>query len=383
MPPRSRVIIVQPYVPRYRVAFYRGLRQVLDRHGMELVVAAGVADPTQARRADAAGAMDVQLPTRWIRFAGRRIALRRLGALRAQQSDLVIVEQALANIETYRLMTRRHRAESPQVAMWGHGATYVKPRLGLEHWALKRLTNLADWFFAYTPNGARHVVAGGFPDGRVSVVWNTTDTVRLGALRSSAVARAPELAEALGIGDEPSALYIGALDQPKRIEFLLEAAESIAGYVRSFKLIVAGAGELEALVRQRAAEQPWLVYAGIADEPMKVALAALARIMLVPGRVGLVALDSFALELPIVTTGWSYHAPEFEYLEHDRNAIIARDNLDDYVDSVVQLLRNDELRERLRMGCRRDATRYTMEAMVDNFSAGVVQALAAGPRVRT
>ena len=41
---------------------------------------------------------------------------------------------------------------------------------------------------------------------------------------------------------------------------------------------------------------------------------AVSRLLLNPGRVGLVAVDALALGLPVLTTGAARHAPEIEYL---------------------------------------------------------------------
>jgi glycosyltransferase involved in cell wall biosynthesis len=376
----ARVLIVQPYIPFYRIAFFQGLRRELARHGIELTVAAGTPDRSQALRLDAVeDGVAVSLPTRQVALAGRKLVLRRLGR-RAATFDLVVVEQALRNLDAYELAARRLLRGRPTLALWGHGRTYVRRRSTVEEWALTRLTGFADWFFAYTRGGARHVINRGFPPQRVTVVQNTIDTLALIHLRAAlSEIETASLARQLRLGSGPTALYLGALDPSKRIPWLLRAAEELARRISGFTLLVAGGGELAGLVARRAGKEAWLRYVGFADDRTKVSLAGLSRALLVPGSVGLVAADSFALGVPIVTTTWPYHGPEFEYLESGANALVTPDDLTAYVDAAARLLSDGELHAHLVHGCARSATVYTLEAMIGNFAAGILAALRQAP----
>jgi len=89
-----------------------------------------------------------------------------------------------------------------------------------------------------------------------------------------------------------------------------------------------------------------------------------------------VAVDSFALETPIVTTRWPYHGPEMDYLVDGANARIAGDSVVEFADAVVQLLLERDELDRLKAGCAAAAPRYSLEAMVENFAAGIRAALA-------
>jgi hypothetical protein len=99
-----------------------------------------------------------------------------------------------------------------------------------------------------------------------------------------------------------------------------------------------------------------------------------------PGRVGLVAVDSFALETPIVTTTWPFHGPEVEYLEDRVNARFARDSVPSYVETVERLLLSRDELLRLKAGCAAAVSRYSLETMVANFTTGVLAALDAPVR---
>ena len=94
-----------------------------------------------------------------------------------------------------------------------------------------------------------------------------------------------------------------------------------------------------------------------------------------PGLVGLVAVDSLTLGIPIVTVGDWPHSPEFEYLVDQRNAVISGGEVESYANSLERLLADDELRARLASQCLLDAEHHSLDAMVGRFVAGVLSAL--------
>jgi hypothetical protein len=151
-PRARRALIVQPYVPHYRVPFFERLATDLRGHGVDLTVAHGEPSAALAARDDAA-ALDgaLLLRQRSLRLGARTLFWRRLGEL-ASRADAVVLEQALHNLDSYPLLLNHRTA--PAVALWGHGRTYTKASGKLASTVKRRLTHRADWFFAYTQGGA-------------------------------------------------------------------------------------------------------------------------------------------------------------------------------------------------------------------------------------
>jgi glycosyltransferase involved in cell wall biosynthesis len=176
-----------------------------------------------------------------------------------------------------------------------------------------------------------------------------------------------------GLTPGRTGLFIGALSPSKRLPFLVEAAEAIAGRLPGFRLLVAGAGREHGLVEAAAARTPAVVPVGPVFGARKALLGAAADVLLMPGLVGLCAVDSFVLGTPIVTTRWPWHAPEFEYLDDGRNALIAPDDPRRYADTVADLLEDPERLGALQRGCRASALRYTVEEMSRRFADGLVR----------
>ncbi|MEV0090192.1 glycosyltransferase family 4 protein [Streptomyces sp. NPDC050738] len=366
----KHAVIVQQYVPGYRIAFYQHLRRELAARDVELTVAHGRPWGKDVSRGDQHGLPGaVELPQRTFSFGGRHLVRRRLGEL-AHDCDALIVGQSLHSLESYRPLLR---PGGPPVGLWGHGSTYTRTPSAPLRAAKRLLTNRARWFFAYTEQGARHVIGEGFPERRVTVVRNAVDTASLAAACGAVT---PDEQAALradhGLTEGRTALYVGGLDQAKRIPFLLAAARAAAGQLPGFRLLVAGDGAQRTLVEAAERAGGPVRYVGTATDAEKARLGSVADVLMVPGAVGLVAVDSFALGAPVVTTRQAAHGPEFEYLEDGRNALIV-DGGDPgaYADALTGLLTRPERLWAMSANCRADAARYTVEEMARRFADGV------------
>ncbi|MHB8059235.1 MAG: glycosyltransferase family 4 protein [Gaiellaceae bacterium] len=377
-----KVLIIQEYVPEYRLPFFRLLKETLAARQIELIVAAGRSPAGQAGRGDVVASDPSILPTpsRKIRAGGAN-AIWQSSRGFPPNLDLIIVEDVLKNLQTYLLFLRRRFGGAP-VALFGigYGSTNWRTRSrhgSLARFAKRRLLGQSRWFFAYTKGGADYVAAAGYPRDQVTVVQNSTDTSALEAAAAAVTEDDKEALRArLEIGEGATCLFVGALASHKRLEFLVEACEQVARARPDFRLIVAGDGPLRGLIEQSAAQHPWLVYVGRADTQAKARLASVSDLILMPGSVGLVAVDSFALKTPIVTTEWPWQSAEFEYLESEHNSLVTPDDVRSFGEGVLGLLPDRARLARLERGCTESAARFSISAMVDNFADGVQAALA-------
>lgn len=373
------MVIVQETVPAYRMPFFERLRDGLADFGTGLLIVTAQGGVAGASRSTSGDSLVRGLPMWTLGRAPISATYLRLAGV-LDGADLIVAEQALRHIETYGVLTRQAFGGTP-IALWGHGRTLVKESSVLSRWALRRMTNRAHWFFAYTEGASAAVVSGGFPSERVTVVQNAIDTEDLvsqrEAITDDEVAR---LRRDLRLPEDGVCLFVGTLSAAKRLKFLLAACEQVAGYIPDFTLVVAGTGAETEFMESAVGKYSWLRYVGPADTKQKALLATVSDVLLSPGRVGLIAVDSFATRTPIVTTNWPFHGPEFEYLADGRNAIVTDNDTDAYAHAVERILGSPDLLESLRRGCDADARQYTLERMVGNFSEGVLTALAAPRR---
>jgi glycosyltransferase involved in cell wall biosynthesis len=373
-----RVLIVQPYIPQYRVPFFQRLAADLHEHGVALSIAHGRPTGSQARRSDS-GALPgaVALPQYTFRLGGRTLLWRRLGDL-ARHCDAVVLEQALHNIEAYPLLTGAWLRGGPAVCLWGHGRTYGHRPTAVERAAKDALTRRADWFFAYTDAGARHVTRAGLSAERVTVVCNSVDTAAICAALARITQKQVRAFRARhGLTPGRTAFFLGGLDAPKRIPFLIAAAELTARRLPGFRLLVAGDGGHRRLVEQAAARPGSAVVClgPVSDTEGKALLGAVCDVLLMPGAVGLAAVDALVLSTPMITKPGAAHGPEFDYLEHGRNALVVPGGEAEFAHAVASLLADPGRLSALRRAGREDATRYSREAMSARFTDGLVRVL--------
>ncbi|MBG6214249.1 glycosyltransferase involved in cell wall biosynthesis [Cryobacterium sp. CAN_C3] len=369
-----RVVILQEYIPTYRVPFYQALRTRAAEEQVDLVVACGRPSETQNLRADSGTVSFVQFfRQREVSLWGRRVVLRRVAeAIRG--ADLVVLEQARRNLDSYWLLGPARRRK-PLVALWGHGRDYTRPTGNLDRRVRQWLTSRSDWFFAYTEGGALAIISDGYPRGQTTVVQNSIDTT---ALRLGVASVEPGTVTNFSHDHDlrgNTAIFLGALDESKRLDFLFEAAKITHTLNHDFRLLVAGDGALRDDVEEWARSESWITYLGTARGQAKLVALASVQVMAMPGRVGLVAVDSFAAGTPIVTTDWAWHAPEQEYLESGVNAIITPDDVREFGRELAAVLADQKLLLSLSAACLISSEQYTLEAMVENYMGGIMRAL--------
>ncbi|MET3143554.1 UNVERIFIED_ORG: glycosyltransferase involved in cell wall biosynthesis [Arthrobacter sp. UYEF2] len=364
---RKSVVILQPYIPAYRVKFFRELIHRARLIGVDISVAAGQASGNQAQRNDGAiPEFATSLRQREFQVFGRRVTVRSLPAV-ARHADLIILEQARRNVDTYRLLLPKW-SRRKAIALWGHGADHAGSKSRLDYVLRSALTKRADWFFAYTVAGVESVYKQGVVRGRATNVQNSTDTSEL---RNHLAQLATYSQSADRSSITSTATYVGALDNGKRVDLLIAAACEIRRCFPGFKLVIAGSGPELASVQRAADTYEWLDYVGVVGGEKKARILASADLMMIPGSIGLVAVDALAAGLPIVTTAQNNHGPEFDYLEEGRTVIVSDASVGAYSQAVVSLLKNPPRLATMQQSCRDDGENYSVEKMAQNFLDGI------------
>lgn len=368
-----RVCIVQPVMKAYRRPFFHLLHERLRAVDVDLVVAYGQPWAVEALRGDN---VDLESPpglslqSRMI--GGRLLWIPAWAACRS--ADAVIVEHANKHLLNYPLALARY-VSGRRLAYWGHGRDRQADPASRGERFKRHSLHWADWWFAYTEGAADYVAGCAFPRNAITVVENAVDTA---ALRADLAAVTPTMQAAalagLGLPARGRRLvYCGSLYENKRIDLLMAAADIARVSIPDLQLIIIGGGPQAEQVKTYAAGRDWVAYAGPRFGSDKAVLLSLGELWLNPGLVGLGILDAFCAGLPVLTTNLPVHSPEIEYLEHGVNGLMLAPDADVYAGQVVTLLTDAERLDALRVGARACSRRYSVEAMADNFSRGVVQ----------
>lgn len=360
------LLVVQPYLAEYRIPFYREVVSALGRIDVSLTIAAGAPDGAQAARGDV-GQFPGMVPTssHSMRMGGPTLRWQRSWKM-FSDFDGIVVEASGALLDSYVALLQKHAS----VGLWGHIASFTgrRSRLdqALERWQLRR----ADVVLAYTEAGGAEALRAGVESSRIKILHNTVETDGLIA-RIESMSQ-DEACRVLGLENSGGLYlgYIGGIDESKRIRMLVAALDKLFDVRPDVRVLVGGKGALEHLFGPAVARGQVLLLGRVETEE-KAAMARVASVLLNPGRVGLLAVESLAMGLPIVTTDWPFHAPEFEYLTPGVDCVVSANDLDSFASTVIGIVDDEDRRERLRKSAAAKAGEPSLSGMVDAFVEGV------------
>lgn len=374
---RATVLVLQRRLTHYRTAFFELLRTELARYQIRLVLACGGPAPDELSKSDGGRlGWAIHARNRYFNVGGRFIVWQSIPDVAIESVDLVILTQENRILSNFYHLFRRC-VGGPRVAFWGHGANLQSDRPNGASEKFKKWTSKsADWWFAYTERSAELIMRIGFPVDRTTVVNNATDTLEMvREKRSVSSAESLALARQLGFYAGRVAVFVGSLYKDKQVDFLLDSCDRIRERLPDFHLMVIGAGDQSDMVRNWCASRTWARFLGPRFGREKALYLSIASILLNPGAVGLGVLDSFAYEIPLVTTRAAKHGPEIFYIVDGVNGVVVDGDLDGYVGAVISLLRNGDALARMKSECRLSAQEYTLEKMVGRFTSGILSAL--------
>lgn len=379
----TTVSIVNECITDYRVPVWNGLRASLAGHGVRLRLLHGRPHSTFARRGDTVR-LDwaEEVRTREFRLAGKELLHLEVGdAMRS--SDLVITNQEIRLLHNFGLLVGQVCGRG-RVALMGHGRDRSKiGRFSLSEHVKIWMSRRVHWWFAYNDYTAREVQGFGFPADRITIFMNSTDTRGLRAARDGATAvELDALKRRVGLGSGPTAIFVGGLDEIKQIGYLIRGARRVRQLLPSFELMIVGAGSDRDRFQAETTAEPWIHWIPPQFGESKARHMLLADVYLIPAGVGLGIVDSFALGIPLVTTDRFWHGVEIDYLENGVNALmcLGSPEAEKYGEEVAALLQDRSRLSCLREGALQAGVKFSTEAMVENFTRGILQALDAPSR---
>ncbi len=371
-----KVLIVQSEMKHYRLAFFEGLYKALQRDGIALTVAYSNSNALLAERKDRVDLLPpagVRVKSLW--FFGRFIYQNVWKEVLA--SDLVIVGSEVKFLINPAIMIMSALGLK-KVAFWGLGPNRHPDRSPITEWFKEHFVTCVDWWFAYTESIADYLKSKGMSADKVTNVQNATDTAELKQLISNISKEEVKNSKISLTGESSSriGLYCGFIGSIKELPFLIQAARSVKTKCPEFHLIIIGDGPDRVRLQREIEEHPWIHYVGFKNHEQGAIYYKMADVFLLGGTVGLAVVDCFAASLPLIATLLNTHPPEISYIEHGYNGLVVAHDVQVFADSIVDVLSDPSLMERLRRGANESGDRYTIEAMVENYRIGVHKCLA-------
>ncbi|MFI7495980.1 glycosyltransferase [Kocuria sp. M4R2S49] len=258
-----------------------------------------------------------------------------------------------------------------RVGLWGHVRPYVNKGNAVDLLFERQQMKMANHIFAYTPGGHDYALAAGVCPNKVTTVMNSISTDELKAnLESITALEVEEYSGLHGLDLGRTIGFIGGIDDSKRIDFLAQSLDELWVRDSRIKLLLGGKGveqsKLDAHVRRGQ-----VVPLGYLNVREKALVLRCSRLLCMPGRIGLVAVDSLVARVPIVTTDWPFHAPEAEYLREGSSRITAENSPEAYARQVMTILNCKGVPKTNTD----DWVVPSLDDMVGNFRAGVIKLL--------
>jgi glycosyltransferase involved in cell wall biosynthesis len=361
-----KVGIIQDYIPSYRAKFFEQLRERLLEEGVDLHLLSYLPLGAQRARGDFVGLDFLDDFPQWHAQVGKRSIVfpKRVGKF--QNYDALIGSLRGSSFSTHAMIAHCLRFKK-SFGLWGHVRNYVSSDHYLDLLIEKKQMRLATSIFAYTDSGKDFGLKQGIESDKIFVLNNTFDLSELEhEIGKVTTHHLTEMINRYNLLPEKTVLYVGGLDSSKRIDFLASALNQIWLTDSKIKLLVIGDGEDRYLL-DKAGIRGQVHFLDNSNQQSKAVASRIAKLILMPGRIGLVAVDSMALGIPIVTTNFAFHAPEFDYLVEGKSKFTSKfDSPSSFSDLVVRLL---NLEDPLTFS----ESPPSIEKMLDAFVQGVLR----------
>lgn len=220
----------------------------------------------------------------------------------------------------------------PKYILWGHRYSSNRVASALRDQLMKR----ADRLLMYGDEDVVRMIERGVDPAKIVIAWNTIQ-VRNHHDCSGA--------------QKNSLLFVGRLQERKRIALLIEAFAQLQGRISGdIVLGIVGSGEIENDLRgivENLGISGKVNFQGRVDDPEVLAKTfSRAYAYVSPGPVGLGVLHSFAYGVPVITLREGRHGPEFHNLLHENNSLICESDVG-LEQAILRICTDETLAKRL------------------------------------
>ncbi|HED12357.1 MAG TPA: hypothetical protein ENI62_01635, partial [Gammaproteobacteria bacterium] len=264
------VIFVERIVPNYRVPFFLGLHEALNKQDICLRVLGGKCLP-QEHLVDAIHELPFGEQIHNIYFH-HGIYLQQGLHDHIKGIRLIITGQENRALSINRLLLQQQFSQIiPPIAFYDHGPVAdTKSISSAVNYAVKKALSLrANWWFAYTEISKCRLIRCGFDPSRITVANNAIDTKQILAAQQHADLMQLTSSYNKLFNDNISDIQkviIGIvcmrLVAGKKVDFLLSTLDFIHKEVENFRMLIIGEGTKKQVIQNYCSTRPWCKYLG-------------------------------------------------------------------------------------------------------------------------
>lgn len=375
----TRLTIVQPTIPSYRIPLFRSLAMT---SGLRVVVRAGMTSPGSPVTPESATSAEYVFkaaPTK--RIAGFLYQPAQWTAAGDPDCDVLVLSWNTRYVLLIPALLRARRRRLP-VILWGHGTSTKRNDSGARRWLRQAVARWATLCLVYGETASRELRRDRRLKRKVVVAPNALDQrpIRLERLR---LAARPDVLDDFrqneSLGKCHIVLFVSRVEAGRRLDLLVRAMQQVVARDPLALLVIVGDGALVTGLRRLADEQgvggKVRFVAGTYSEEILSRWFMVSRVFVAPEALGLNVLHAFGYGLPVITSDNArVHSPEFEYLRPGVNGLLYRaGSPQQLATQILKILDSDSLQSKLASGARATVAGngVTMPRMVQAFAAAV------------
>ncbi len=214
-----------------------------------------------------------------------------------------------------------------KVIFWTHG--FIREEKNFQGFIRLQFYKLADELLVYGQRAKDILVAKGYPEKKITIVFNSLDYEQQLKIRNSFFLE--KKIEIFKNNELPVFSFIGRITKQKKIDILLDVLNKINQEENKANLLVIGDGDQIDFLKQKAKElniDDYVVFYGSCyDEKTIFQLMEMTNVVVSPGEVGLTAIHALCYGVPVITHDrFDKQMPEYEaiiegktgaFFEHD------------------------------------------------------------------
>ncbi len=335
---KSKIIILQRVCPTYRLETFIHFQEKCTNS--LIIIGDNIPNSKVKNTPNLSMLKHIKLRTRHLSFFGRifTIHYNLLATLIKNKPDIIICE-AESHLIGYltALLYKLIFDKKIKLGYWCYigipGRNYKK--YSFVEIFKKNIRNYFDHFFLYHNFGKKLLLSSAVDPKNISVITNVGNTKKFIELSKLRIAKIKAKKE-LGLENNVTLLFIGALDENKKPTKLFEIKESLR---ININLIFLGKGPmLDEIIDLKNGKSDVLV-PGHVNSNIELYLSA-SDIVIVPGRGGINISESLAFGLPVIVH--QADGIEYDLITNGENGfILPNDNTETYCTAIANIISDD------------------------------------------